>query len=128
MPNRIWEYYKKLAEIIGIDDNGKTQGFSVSWFYDMMSEGGIHHNLNNLAIAFLGDENALNNIHLASEEEIVHMNERVKEICGEKPYEAQICAVSNALFNDITIIQGPPGTGKTETIKNSVLSIRNIFP
>ena len=125
---RIWEYYKKLAEIIGINDKGETQGFSVSWFYDMMSEGGIQRNLNRLALSFLGDVNALNSLRLASEEDIVHMNERVRAICGEKPYEAQIDAVSNALLNDITIIQGPPGTGKTETIKNIVLSIRNLFP
>ena len=128
MQNRIWEYYKKIARVTGTDNNGETQNFSVSWFYDMMTEGGIHHNLNNLALAFLGDEDAQNNIYLAPEADIIQMNENVKTICGDKPYEAQIEAISNALLNDITIIQGPPGTGKTETIKNIVLSIRRLFP
>lgn len=114
-----------LAELSGVNKNGDTQGYSVTWFY---KEEDALQNLNSLSRAFLGDEEALGSIHRASEEELAPMRLRVREICGDQPYPAQIEAIANAVMNDITIIQGPPGTGKTETIKNILLAVRTVNP
>ncbi len=128
MRKEIWEYYKKLAFRIGTDENGKTFGYSVSWFYDEKSTGIVEENLNNLTKAFLRDDNAKARVHCATESELQFMRKKVKELCGDKPYPAQIDAISNALLNELTIIQGPPGTGKTETIKNILFCIRQFYP
>lgn len=131
MPKRwedIWEYYKKLAELIGTNANGTVQSYSVSWFYDTISKNGVNNNLNNLTKAFLGDEESLKNITIASIGKLEQVKNRVRKICDAVPYPAQLEAISNALLNDITIIQGPPGTGKTETIKEILLCIRKLMP
>ena len=137
MPRQIWNYYKELARRIGTDSEGKQQGFSVSWFYTEIREDPVtgedievdtFDRQNSLSLAFLGDADARNNVHLAGETEISDMCRTVRSICGQAPNPSQIEAISNALLNDLTIIQGPPGTGKTDTIKNILLCIRSLYP
>lgn len=131
MNERIWQYYKDLAEKIGIGEDGIPYGYSVSWFYEEKALGVLADNLNTLTKAFLQDDEAKAAIKRASKSELEAMNAKVMALCDGMPippYPAQVDAISNALLNDITIIQGPPGTGKTETIKNILLCIRDFYP
>lgn len=125
---KIWNYYKTIADKIGRDKDGKEKGFSVSWFYDKDYRQYFEHGLNKLTKAFLGDMSSLEAVIAADEPELASMRSRVRNICGNEPYPAQVDAIARAILNDITIIQGPPGTGKTETIKNILLCLRTVRP
>ncbi len=109
----IWNYYKNLAEKIGIE-NGIEQPYSVSWFYEQNDP----ENMNSLTKAFLGDDNALEGICCISDEEAEADIQEIRAYCTDMVNQPQLRAIAHALRDDICIIQGPPGTGKTQTICN----------
>ena len=129
MYRHIWNYYHNLANLIGIKPDGGDYSYSLRYFYEGMEVGeGIDSNLNTLSKAFLGEAVSRQNVNRASLEEVNDMCIRVQNICDANANHSQIEAVAQAILNDVTLIQGPPGTGKTETIKNIILCIRQLFP
>ena len=109
----VWEYYKRLAEAVGIKDD-KERPYSIYWFYEQNEP----ENLNTITRAFLGDQNALDEISCISDAEAEADIHHIREFCTDKINVPQLKAIAHAIRDDISIIQGPPGTGKTQTIDN----------
>ncbi len=109
----VWEYYKRLAEAVGIKDD-KERPYSIYWFYEHNEP----ENLNTITRAFLGDQNALDEISCISDAEAEADINHIREFCTDKINVPQLKAIAHAIRDDVCIIQGPPGTGKTQTIGN----------
>ncbi len=146
----LWSYYRELAEKCGIitdaDGNEKETSYSIAWFYRGFPTDSLSASLNPLTRAFLGDEEALEQLDGDGAADLFGQDgipalptdtavpDRLKDAIlaccrGEQELNpSQILAIANALTRPITVIQGPPGTGKTETIKNLLLCLRSFLP
>nr|MCR4780752.1 AAA family ATPase [Ruminiclostridium sp.] len=118
---KYYKNYKKIAETVDRNKNGKPTNFSVEPVF--ASAAWLHPNL--LIQAYFGYPDALDTMRarIADDAEIEHIiRERVEPYIndepGREPYPNQKIAIARALHDPAVIITGPPGTGKTEMILN----------
>lgn len=125
MPNleKIWEYFRTIAEITGRDENGEKKGYSLEFFFEQVQP----ENFSVLMKAFFGDSSAMKTLEFRRP--LPSMAQILKDSSQKiPPYPAQCRAIAHAMTDSVSIIQGPPGTGKTEMILNLLSCIRKQFP
>ncbi|HAJ96391.1 MAG TPA: hypothetical protein DCO72_01465 [Ruminococcus sp.] len=125
MPNleRIWEYFRTIAEVTGRDEKGEKQNYSLEFFFEQIQP----ENFSLLMKAFFGDETAMQTLEFSNP---LPSTAQILRDSSQKtpPYEAQCKAIAHAMADSVSLIQGPPGTGKTEMILNLLSCIRKQYP
>ena len=115
---KIWEYYKDLAERLGRNSDGGQTAFSIYWIFKYYADNFAL--LNPLTQAFLGAIDPLG----FTDTNLSGLN--IKEYLVEPdPTPDQLLAIETALKKPVSFIQGPPGTGKSRTIRNIMSCIVN---